>query len=87
MNSERIFYCNYTECEYSSISFNRVLNRAWETHSISPGFECKCDISSCSYKEVPILIYKVLGGTLKVIIVGFMKILSGAMREKIIIVK
>ena len=33
------------------------------------------------------LIYKVLGGTLKAIIVGFMIVLSGAMREKIIIVK
>ena len=34
-----------------------------------------------------ILIYKVLGGTLKLIIVGFMIVLSGATREKIIIVK
>ena len=33
------------------------------------------------------LIYKVLGGTLKVTIVGFMIVLSGTMREKIIIVK
>ena len=33
------------------------------------------------------LIYKVLGGTLKVIIVGFMIVLSGAIWEKIIIVK
>ena len=33
------------------------------------------------------LIYKVLGGTIKVILVGFMIVLSGAMREKIIIVK
>ena len=34
-----------------------------------------------------ILICKVLGGILKVIIVGFMIVLSGALREKIIIVK
>ena len=33
------------------------------------------------------LIYKILGGTLKVIIFGFMIVLSGAMRDKIIIVK
>ena len=33
------------------------------------------------------LIYKFLEGTLKVIIVGFMVVLSGAMREEIIIVK
>ena len=34
-----------------------------------------------------ILIYKVLGGTLKVIIVAFMIVLSGAMQEKMIFVK
>ena len=50
MNGERIFYCKYHECEYSSISFNRVLNHAWERHSISQGFEYKCDISSCTGK-------------------------------------
>ena len=33
------------------------------------------------------LIYKFLEGILKVIIVGFMIVLSGAMREEIIIVK
>ena len=33
------------------------------------------------------LIYKFLEGTLKVTIVGFMIVLSGAMREEIIIVK
>ena len=36
MNDERIIYCKYPECEYSSISFNRVLlNHTWERHSIS----------------------------------------------------
>ena len=34
-----------------------------------------------------ILIFKVLGSTLKVIIVGFMIVFSGAMWEKIIILK
>ena len=50
MNGERIFYCKYPECKYSSISFNRLLNNAWERHSISQGFEYKCDISSCTRK-------------------------------------
>ena len=54
MNGERIFYCKYPECEYSSISFNRVLNHAWERHSISQGFEYKCDISSCTRKHTNI---------------------------------
>ena len=35
MKGERIIYCKYPECEYSSISFNRVLNHTWERHSIS----------------------------------------------------
>ena len=50
MNGERIFYCKCPECEYSSISFDRVLNHAWERHSISQCFEYKCDISSCTRK-------------------------------------
>ena len=50
MNGERIFYCKYPECEYLSISFNRVLNNTWERHSISQGFEYKCDISCCTRK-------------------------------------
>ena len=57
MNGERIFYCKYPE--YSSISFNRVLNHSWERHnSISQGFEYKCDISSCTRKYSNIQSFK-----------------------------
>ena len=47
MNAFKEFF---TECEYSSISFDRVLNHTWERHSISQGFEYKCDISNCTRK-------------------------------------
>ena len=48
------------KCEYSSISFNRVLNYTWERHSISQCFEYECDISSYT----GMLLYKFLVGTL-----------------------
>ena len=78
MNGETIFYCKYPECEYSSISLNKVLNHTWERHSISQDFEYKCDISSCTRKYTNIQSFR---RHLKVIIVGFDSFLQRYARE------
>ena len=84
MSGEIIFYCKYPECEYSSVSFNWVLKHTWERHSI----KVRVLNTNVTFQAVQgsMLIYKVLGGTLKITIVGFMIVLSGVMREKIITV-
>ena len=38
MNSERTFHRKFSECEYSSLRFDRVLNHRWERQSISQRF-------------------------------------------------
>ena len=42
------FKCRNSDCHYESFSFNRLLSHTWDKHSLSPNFQFKCSISSCT---------------------------------------
>ena len=42
-----MFHCRFSVCLYQSQSFNRLLNRVWDKHSLERGFKYDCGISGC----------------------------------------
>ena len=43
------FLCQFEDCLYQSTSFKRLLRHTWDKHSLHPGFQYQCKISSCTH--------------------------------------
>ena len=46
--SNNVFHCRYRNCQYYSVSFNRLLNHIWDRHKNDLNFKYVCGISNCT---------------------------------------
>ena len=45
---KRKFKCGNLGCPYEAVSFNKILSRTWDKHSLAKNFSFKCEILSCT---------------------------------------